>query len=287
MKLMFVTVALCCVVSIPGSSQVAFDVVSLKPDIQTTGLVTVGCHGSDGTLPASRSIGMGMCIASRATAAMLLEFAYNLSQSMTIIPVKGTISGQPDWFDKDRFALQAKTENPPTLNELRTMLQAVLANQFKLHGRLETRQVDGYVLTIAKGGPKLEPEETVEQRGRSTSSLQRASGNVTLPTTFGISFRGAAGGAPIITGRSLNLRNVTMDEVAKSLAGDLEKPVVNETGLEGKYNLLTERFSTANEVDSQAPSLTTVIEAVGLKLQSQKVSISAFVIEHVEKPDLN
>ena len=286
--LLAIALVLCCVISTSGSSQTAFDVVSLKPDVQTTGLVSVGCHGNDGTVPASRSIGMGMCTASRATAAMLVEFAYELSLSMSINPVAVTIAGQPEWFDKDRFALQAKAENPPTLHELRTMLQAALADQFKLKGHLETRQVDGYVLTVAKNGPKFEPEEAVEQRGRSTSSLQRASGGVTMPTTFGFSLRSAGGGAPpIIMARNLNLRNVTMEEVAKWLASDLNKPVVNQTGLEGKYNLLTERFSTANEIDSQAPSLTTVIEEVGLKLQSQKVPISVFVIEHVEKPNFN
>src|SRR5690349_20268225 len=87
----------------------AFEVVAIKPDVSTSGETYVGFHGSDGTDPPWRVIPTDRCVGSRSTAQLLVLYAFDVGFS-TRIPLKGSIVGQPEWFNKDLFSLQAKSE---------------------------------------------------------------------------------------------------------------------------------------------------------------------------------
>ncbi len=66
------------------------------------------------------------------------------------------VQGCPDWCEDDLFDIVAKTENPDaTREQVRPMMQALLAERFKLVARRVTREVPGYVLEVGKSGPKL------------------------------------------------------------------------------------------------------------------------------------
>ncbi len=177
MKQLLITMVLICYVApASGFSQLVFDVESLKPDTRPIGngmSPTIGCHGSDGTDPSFRVVPMGMCVGTLATAQMLVEYAFDLPGGLSR-SLKETITGRPDWFDKDRFSLQAKLENPVTLKDMRTMLQTMLADRFNLRSHLETREVDGYILSEDRNGAKLDPEDDLGSVVRPASSLQRS-----------------------------------------------------------------------------------------------------------------
>ena len=63
--------------------------------------------------------------------------------------------GAPDWIDSDRYDIEAKAEGNPTWEQMQPMLQALLEDRFKLKIHRETRELPVYLLTVAKGGPKL------------------------------------------------------------------------------------------------------------------------------------
>ncbi len=88
----------------------------------------------------------------------------------------------------------------------------------------------------------------------------------------------------MVMSHAVNFRNMTMDYIARGLASELEKPVINKTGLEGTYNLVTKKFSLQNDSDLSAPSLSTLIHDVGLRLEHQRLLIPVLVIDHVERP---
>src|SRR6476646_7620587 len=93
----------------PQKKVLVFEVVSLRPDASDTGVgivVGIGCHGSDRTDPSWRDIPTGRCVGTRMTAEMALAFAYGIFYPMNTV-LKDSIVGEPDWFSKDRFALQA------------------------------------------------------------------------------------------------------------------------------------------------------------------------------------
>src|SRR5580692_4935133 len=85
------------------------------------------------------------------------------------------ITGGPGWIDSERYNIDAKAESHPGANQQyvalqRRMLQTLLSNRFHLAIHRETRELPVYELTLAKGGPKLQP----------ATCIQRVSGDTTL-----------------------------------------------------------------------------------------------------------
>jgi hypothetical protein len=92
----------------------------------------------------------------------LLQFAYGLPESQ--------ILGGPHWLESTMFDIDAKSDPPidARLHDLpsdqarhqkQLMVQTMLADRFQFTAHQETRQLPGYVLVVAKGGPKFEPSE--------------------------------------------------------------------------------------------------------------------------------
>jgi uncharacterized protein (TIGR03435 family) len=168
------------------------------------------------------------------------------------------IVGGPDWLDSDRFDINAKAGKDAGDREMMVMLQALLAERFHLESHRETRPVQCYVIEVAKGGPKLE-----KSTGESSS---------------------AGSGRGRVTGRATG-----MDRFAQVLAREMDLPVVNQTGLEGKFNFKLEWTpEIARQEANAGPSIFTAIqEQLGLRLRAQKVPIEVLVIDRAEKPTEN
>ena len=78
------------------------------------------------------------------------------------------VMGGPDWFDRDQYNLVAKAENPEApKDEVRLMIQSLLADRFKLTLHRETRELPVYTLTVAKGGPHLQDAKPDEAANNS------------------------------------------------------------------------------------------------------------------------
>src|SRR5215470_4406983 len=71
--------------------------------------------------------------------------------------IRGYQFSGPDWLDGARFNITAKTPEGYTRDQLRPMLQNLLAERFKLAVHHEEKQVAGYTLVVAKGGSKMRP----------------------------------------------------------------------------------------------------------------------------------
>jgi uncharacterized protein (TIGR03435 family) len=162
------------------------------------------------------------------------------------------IVGGPPWLETDTFHISAKAEQPTGDALIMQMLQELLKDRFKLEAHRESRTIQAYVLGVAKNGPKLEKSaggESITQNGRG-----RITANVT-----------------------------TMDHFAQVLSRQMDFPVVNETGIEGLFDLKIE-WTNADT----GPSIFTAIqEQLGLRLTSRKTPVEVLVIDHVEKPSEN
>ena len=202
---------------------------------------------------------------------VLISAAYNLSPQ--------AISGGPAWIDSDRYEILAKSPGSvrPTLDEQMTMLRRLLADRFNLRFHRATKELAIYALTIAKNGPKLK---------ESTLSPD-ASPEGPPPLVFVI-FPGA--------GR-LPGRYATTAELASVLQrAALDRPVVDQTGLSGRYDFDLE-FSTDESIfggalprgnDATKPSLFTAIqEQMGLKLEAKTGPVESLLIETNDRPSEN
>jgi uncharacterized protein (TIGR03435 family) len=165
------------------------------------------------------------------------------------------IDGGPSWIETEKFEIVAKAEKPFGRGELQQMLQALLADRFKLGVRRQTKELSVYHLTVAKGGFKLRAAEP------GPNSLGRR-GN----------------GGPVVGQRA------SMEALASLLSTVMRRRVLDQTGLQGVYDFTLE-FAPLEAVDSPLPSLTTALqEQLGLKLEAGKGPVEVLTIDRAERP---
>jgi uncharacterized protein (TIGR03435 family) len=211
------------------------------------------------------------------------------------------ISGAPKWFDTEFYDIDARIDSSlvdefqklgsaKSQIQRQQMLQALLADRFKLTFHRETKELPAYFLVIAKNGPKLKSEgpEYVGPSDFDGPDGNRATDTVTI----------TKGGTVIAQAASV-------ETLANALSVQLGRPVLDKTGLTGRYDF-TFKFSpdriqpaappdgAANgepvpvPPDPNGPSLSGAIqEHLGLKLESGKGPVEIFVIDHVERPSGN
>lgn len=204
------------------------------------------------------------------------------------------VSGGPAWIYSDRYLINAGAAGKADEETMEgPMLQALLEDRFKLKVHREAREVPVYALTVTKGGPKLQVADASCIPPDYSAYPMPA-----LPAGKRYCNRGGVGGR---TGpnTTLNAEPATIDEFCKLLGLVLDRPVIDKSGLTGKYNfhlsfLIDETtpgvltgFGPPSE-DAPAASIFTVVqEQLGLKLEPTKGPREFLVIDHVERPSEN
>ncbi len=192
-----------------------------------------------------------------------------------------SVSGGPDWINRNRYTIEAIAQGNPTDRDYRAMLRSLLEERFSLKTHRETREIDVYGLVPdradKKPGPKVKP-----WGGKCASGKEpRPDGDPTMPRCMG-AFR-----AP-----GLVLEGVTMIPVAEMLSTQralLGRIVQDRTGLAGPYDIGFEfDFRAANRPDYTGPSIFTALkEQLGLKLEASKGPLEVLVVESASPPDEN
>lgn len=228
-----------------------------------------------------------------------IEFAYKLWP--TGAERDAMLAHQPRWVAADNFTIHARLAGNPTKDQIRLMMQALLADRFKLAIHFETRTVPVFALTLAKPGtrgPNLRPHSEGPPCDRvvndSTTNTRTAKPDV-YPRECEVYGLLGRTDHMLMAGS----RNTTMGLIAASLTSfpdGLSRPVVDRTGLTGRYDFTIEwtpeqNGSAGAEASQPEPQGTTFLEAVteqlGLKLEPTKAPIKVPVIDHVERPSEN
>jgi uncharacterized protein (TIGR03435 family) len=175
------------------------------------------------------------------------------------------ISG-PSWLNELRFDIVAKAGSSATEADTRRMLQTLLADRFKLEFHRQSREMPALVMTVAKGGHKLKAVQTDDPPSFQTGKLQ-------------------------LTGKG-----ATLAQLAEFLSGQLRTPVIDQTGLTGRFDyfldinaFVTEEIQKNLPRDGGPPMeaggiiAKAVQEQLGLKVESRKAPVEMLVIDHVEK----
>jgi len=202
------------------------------------------------------------------TLKLLIAAAYDLNPR--------TISGGPTWVESDHYDILAVTpgEVRPTHNEQMSMLRSLLADRFQLTFHREQKKFSIYELQVTKNGPKLKQSTAPADDPPaliSTVYPQR----IVLPA-----------------------RNASMGDFVSLLQrAVLDRPVVDKTGLTGKYDFdLTwapdetqfgGEIPAASAEAPSAPFFTAIQEQLGLRLEATKGPVEALVIDKVERPSEN
>ena len=205
----------------------------------------------------------------------MLQFAYHVDED--------AISGMPSWFRTDRFDVVAKGSPNSSDPELRTMMQNLLASEFKLSVRNGQNPQDAFALIVAKGGPQLK-----KASGQPLPALSAASASAAARHQQDDPNEHCRKSFDKSGGNSAECRNISMPELAlrlRSLApAYFDRPVVDQTGITGTYDLALQWIGR-DQIDSLGGL--TIFDAVtkqlGLKLEQRKVPLPAIAIEHVER----
>jgi uncharacterized protein (TIGR03435 family) len=198
----------------------------------------------------------------------LVSLAYGLHS-------KQIVNGPP-WLLTARFDIEGvpDVEGRPNHDQVKLMIQKLLATRFKLVLHHEQRELAVYAIIIGKNGPKL------------TKTDRKPSDNTNFSYTNRV---------------VLTVRNATMADFADGMqASFMDRPVVNQTGLTDRYDFLLkwtpdgsqsglgEKMPPPADDANAPPGLYTAIEEqLGLKLVSTKAPVDVLVIDHIEMPSEN
>ncbi len=228
-----------------------------------------------------------------------IEFAYNLP--LTDDEEQALLEHLPRWVREDNFVIQARASGNATRDQMRLMLQSLLADRFKLTLHFETREETVLALTLiqpGKTGPALRPHS----EGPPCDSQ--------VATPAGSSGQSAAKPFPSKCGfldeidlpnhqRRLGARNISMGKIANGLERVewLGHTLVDQTELSGKYDFKIEwspapsgsaPFTEESQPDSVGPTFQKALkDQLGLKLVKRQAAVQVLVIDHVEKPSEN
>jgi uncharacterized protein (TIGR03435 family) len=251
------------------------------------------------------------------TLADLIRAAYSIKQYQ--------LEG-PGWMNEQRWDVQAKLPEGATKEQVPQMLQSLLADRFKLEVRRGTAEHPVYALVVGKNGSKLKeaaddpPSPPPDaQAGRGEMVFGEGENQVHVSRAPG--GRGATVSSPkfgqmkVEPGEEGTLRmqfsRMAMADLADMLAPYVEKPVVDQTGLKGHYQVELDlkmadmiRLAKAmgfgptmnamhgDQMPDQNPagvasdpstSIFAAVEKLGLKLDSRKAPLETITVEHLEK----
>jgi uncharacterized protein (TIGR03435 family) len=278
----------------------AWDVVSVK--------LNQGCGGRGRGISAPPSPGRLNMECNTLESLILMAyvvFQNGNSPTMKRIPV----TGGPAWIRSEMYAINAKAEGAaPVAEMLGPMLQALLEDRFQLKIHHETKEGPVYVMTVAKGGPKLKANNDCTPIDMNHLPPPPGPGQPPLNICGNQQIRIGNGKTITAMGKGLS-----MGQWSSGMLSDLlGRPVIDKTGLEGKYDIELEmaqdssialfqdmggrggRGGDGGDVgavpsasEPEGPTIFMAMEKLGLKLEPAKGPVDTLVVDHVEKPTEN
>lgn len=180
---------------------------------------------------------------------------------------RSQLAGEPEWAKTTRWDVNglSDVEGQPSWRQLQGMIRKILVERFGLQLHHEQREMAVFALTVAKSGPKMiantsDPNGWMEQQNGGTRDRHVEA-----------------------------LKNASMADLALILQFHVDRPVVDQTGLKGRYDFkLQWTLDDAQTAADAPPELFTAIqEQIGLKLDRVRLPADVLVIDKVERPGAN
>jgi uncharacterized protein (TIGR03435 family) len=191
----------------------------------------------------------------------LLMFAYGIHQKQIV--------NAPAWTSAEHFDVDGvpDAEGEPSLKQLQVMMKKFLADRFQLRFHHEQRELEVYALCVAKGGPKI----TASKSDPNALGDENANHHGIIAT--------------------MKVTNMSMADFVMILEFSMDKPVVDQTGLAGKWDFAwrwaTDESHVSTDANAPPGMFTAIQEQLGLKLEAVKGPADVFVIDHVERSSPN
>ena len=245
----------------------AFEAASVKPS-------TTGARGW------SVSYTADSVRATNATLESLIVSAYGIRPDRLV--------GGPNWVRSARFDVNGKAAQALPREQLRLMARHLLEDRFGLVLMGEQREEETYVLRLARSDGRMGPDV---RRAPDDCLAAAGGGGVPINLPAGPPLQSSTGAAPTISGRC-----ATMAALADGLSRSLGVGVVDETGLQGRWDwVIAYDKLSPNPAAGGAPEptnlptvFTAVEEQLGLKLErNPHGTVEYAVITAAHAPDEN
>lgn len=243
-----------------------FDAASIKPHLID--------YGFGGFRPSG-----GRLTAANVTLLDLVLFAYQVKDFQ--------VSGGPGWMNATRYDIEANGPGGSTLDQKRTMMQALLRERFALSLHREIKELPIFELVVAKGGVRMRPTNCIAPESNQSRAPEKKPSQNCSYMALG---RG-----------TMDATSANMSQIAGALSILTGRTVVDKTGLEGTFgvelrflpNETTRQILGPPDPANPSPVVdgvdisTAVQEQLGLRLESKKGPVEVLVIDHVETPSAN
>lgn len=269
---------------------IAFETISIEPSAPIVGLTPASLTIETNFLQRTLSRAENGNVRLRTSLQLLIQAAYNVTRFQ--------VEGGPSWIQSDRFLIEARAPRSSTPDDVRSMLQSLLADRFQLTLRREVRRLPVYELSVANGGLRIAamkdgectPMKDVRWdvidleapmffcEGVQRRTLSQNPETRPLPRWPRVD-RIEAGG-------------ISMPAFINFISGDLDRLVIDKTGFTAPFNVLLD-FAPPSRPESRLPPYSgpTIFEAVqeqlGLSLVSGEAPVDVFVVEQAERPSAN
>lgn len=232
--------------------------------------------------------------------AAYLAFADGLTNRGDVV-IRTPIEGGPGWINSEAYTIEATAAGePPRPLMMGPMLQTLLEDRFKLRLRRESREIPVYALTTASGGHKLRPfvEGSCVVREPDLTQPNPLAALAALPPLAPGQRRCINRGMLKGSARVIEADTITMNELTNFFLGVVDRPVIDRTGLTGKWAVHVEFAPTDNDralsakrgesLEPTAPSIFTALqEQLGLRLEPARGPQDQLVIDSIERPTEN
>ncbi len=260
-SLLAILAAAICASAQNAGTRPAFDVTSVKPRTGTDQYLAF--RGDPGGVHLEGPL------------IFLIRFGYGVQDYQ--------LEGGPGWIQSDNYVVEGKAATTPSQQRMESMLQALLEDRFALKMHHETREGSIYSLVVVRKGSKMKP--WVEG-----SCTNPAPGQPLEPGTNACGYRPGRG--------TLDSHGVSVAVLADFLSSIMGRPVLDKTGLTGRFDFhleykvdqATAGFQAAANLpddDNRATIFTALQEQLGLQLKSDTGPREYLVIDHAEKPSEN
>jgi uncharacterized protein (TIGR03435 family) len=185
----------------------------------------------------------------------------------------------PDWLGESLYDVEARLPEGAAAAQANDMLRALLEDRFALRTHQDTRTLPGFVLTVAKDGPKLKlavPKPQVEDpevmKARMQQMQEERMKKMQERMRTGTMFRA-----------SWSSNTATSAQLATAISNMIHAPVIDETGLAGKYDAAIEVPRGDPPEDSIEHGVALEVAKLGLKLESRKTTVTHLVVDSARK----
>ena len=190
----------------------------------------------------------------------LMVFAYGLHANQ--------IEGAPAWMTEDRYDIDgvADVEGNPNSLQMREMFKRLLVERFGLTFHPDKKEMAYYAVLVAKTGPKLK-DSVADPNARPNTNIDGNKSETEMRFT-----------------------GVRMDGFVSVIVYFVDRPVIDETGLKGRYDFILKwrpDDAPPTEGDQLPGMFTATQEQLGLKLEAKRGPLDVMVVDEVKRPSEN